>query len=293
MKDSVFTFGNQLVGVLTEPERADASRPLLLIPNTGIEHRVGPKRLHVRLARVLAEAGYAVARVDLAGLGDSPVQEGGESVDELRAAIDELQKRSAARRFVAVGLCSGAHDAHRLALAEPRVCGAAFLDGYAYMTPRFMATYVWQRAADPERWLGFARKLARKRDPDDDFDAQRIDYFRQPDAARFREDLQAFMRRRMALCYVYSGQMQYIYNYASQLSDRFPELRRYAGFELHHLAHADHTFSTAAMGAQLAERLLTWLSRNEMTAGAGLLREPAPRVQPLAVGLRAQNPVST
>lgn len=291
MKDSVFTFGGQLTGVLTQPERADPRKPLLLIPNTGIEHRVGPKRLHVRLARVLAEAGYPVARVDLAGLGDSPVMEGGDSVDELRSAIDELQRRGVARRFVAVGLCSGAHDAHRLALAEPRVTGAAFLDGYAYMTPRFMANYVLQRATDLERWFGFVQKLTRKRDPDDDFDAQRIDYFRQPDAKQFREDLKVFMQRRMALCYVYSGQMQYIYNYPTQLSDRFPELRKHPGFELHHLAHADHTFSTAAMGAQLAERLLTWLRRSDEIQPAPV-QEPSPQAQGFA-GLRAQNPVST
>ncbi|HVT36811.1 MAG TPA: hypothetical protein VHE37_14570 [Nevskiaceae bacterium] len=261
MKETVLTFGNQLMGVLTQPERGDLQRPVVLIPNTGIEHRVGPNRLHVRIARALAEAGYASARIDLSGLGDSPAALDGNSTDDLRAAMDELSRRGAGRRFVAVGLCSGSHDAHRLALADERVVGAAFLDGYAYRTPRFFATYLWQRASDPARWAAYVRKLAHRAQAGDDLDVQRVDYYRQPPAAQFRSEIAALMERGLALCFIYTGQMQYIYNYACQLTDRFPELRGYERFELHHMAHADHTFSTVAMKAQLAERLLTWLRR--------------------------------
>ncbi len=266
MKENVLMFGNGLMGVLTTPERPDLLRPLVLIPNTGIEHRVGPNRLHVRIARALGEAGYASARIDLSGLGDSPAALDSNSTDELRAAMDELQRRGAARQFVAVGLCSGAHDAHRLTLADERVVGAAFLDGYAYKTARFAAIYAAQRLGDPARLLGFLQRLGRK-PAETDIDVQRVDYYRQPGLDEFRRDLGVFMQRNLALCFVYSGQMQYVYNYASQLTDRCPELRGYPRFELHHMAHADHTFSTLAMGAQLSERLLVWL-RNSVAMSA-------------------------
>lgn len=265
MKEVVLNFGErQLLGILALPEEPDPQRPALLIPNTGIEHRVGPSRLHVRLARAFARRGYVALRLDLSGMGDSPPDPQGDATRDLQQAMDELQRQGYGSRFAAVGLCSGAHDAHRLALADRRVVAAAFLDGYAYHTPRFFLTYLQQRLAEPERLLRFLqRRLAA--DPGQ-IDNEDIDYFRQPTRERMRADLAALMARGVALCFVYTGQMQYAYNYAAQLTDAFPELRRHPAFELHHMAHCDHTFSTHQMSADLKNRLLGWLQRAQPQA---------------------------
>lgn len=270
MKELVLSFGDQrLVGVLAVPDSADPQRPVILMPNTGIEHRVGPNRLHVKLARAFAQKGYPTLRLDLSGMGDSPSDVSGDAVRDLQMAMEELQRRGYGRRFAAVGLCSGAHDIHRLALADKRLIAVACLDGYAYRTPRFFMTYLQQRLADPARMLRFLGKRIAATRAETDFDADNLDYFRQPDRAQMRRDLALLMGRGVALCYVYTGQMQYIYNYAKQLTDAFPELKRHAAFELHYMAHSDHTFTTAAMSADLVRRLLDWLQKSQPLQAPG------------------------
>jgi dienelactone hydrolase len=275
MNEVVLNFGQrQLIGILAVPDEVDPRRPVVLIPNTGIEHRVGPSRLHVRLARAFARKGYVALRLDLSGMGDSPSDPDGDAVRDVQSAMDELQRQGYGGRFAAVGLCSGAHDAHRLALADKRIVAAAFLDGYAYRTPRFFLTYLKQRLADPERLLRFLnRRLAAPNAAR--VDTEDLDYFRQPERARMRADLAALMARGVALCFVYTGQMQYVYNYAGQLTDAFPELGRYRAFDLYHLAHSDHTFSTPEMSADLKGRLLGWLQRAQPQAATAAATLPA------------------
>ena len=59
----------QLVGILTHPEAASSTAVTIL--NAGVLHRIGPHRLHVLLARRLAELGFHALRLDLGGIGDS------------------------------------------------------------------------------------------------------------------------------------------------------------------------------------------------------------------------------
>jgi len=78
VSEKIFTCGpgGALVGVLTEPDvaRAPPDAPAVLLWNVGLNHRVGPFRVFVELARRLAEAGFTVLRLDLSGLGDSEVR---------------------------------------------------------------------------------------------------------------------------------------------------------------------------------------------------------------------------
>ena len=72
MKERVYRFGPQrsLVGIYTEPspEEMIPDAPLAVILNAGIVHHIGPFRLHVDLARRLAESGFRTLRLDLSGL---------------------------------------------------------------------------------------------------------------------------------------------------------------------------------------------------------------------------------
>src|SRR5208337_1020254 len=70
-----------LVGIVTQPvDYEPEDRPVFVILNTGIIHRVGHHRMYVSLARALARLGYQVLRFDLSGIGDSESREDGLSL---------------------------------------------------------------------------------------------------------------------------------------------------------------------------------------------------------------------
>jgi alpha/beta superfamily hydrolase len=74
MKETAIRFGkfDTLIGVITEPDTpAQDNRPIIILSNAGLIHRIGPNRIYVKLARLLAEDGYCVLRFDLSGVGDS------------------------------------------------------------------------------------------------------------------------------------------------------------------------------------------------------------------------------
>jgi hypothetical protein len=266
--DIVLSIGpRRLFAVLSTPAMRDSRAPPVLIPNTGTEHRVGPNRLHVQMCRALASAGIPALRIDLSGFGDSPSGSVLDSTRDLQEAIDELRKRGHGEHVFGVGLCSGAHDIHQLARVDERVIGAAFIDGYAYPTPLFRLNYAWQRLSDPLRMLrNLGRRLHDSSDEKDDFDPDEAEYLPQPSGADMLRDLQLFMRRQMALMFVYTGQVQSSYNYRGQLLDAFGELRAYDRLTLHYLIHADHTFSRTDMRSQMISTLVQWLKRSSGVA---------------------------
>jgi hypothetical protein len=265
MNEVVLNFGEQgrLLGIVSLPDRLEPDSTAVLLPNTGLEHRVGPSRLHVYLSRALADAGFATLRLDLAGMGDSGAVDGGDPSRDLSAAMDALQARGFGSRFAALGLCSGAHDAHRAIRADDRLVAGAFIDGYLFPTPRFYATYVLQRASDPARVLRKLSKILGVGSMNHHVDRSPIDldFFRHPTKKQMQRDLASFMSRGLVLSYIYTGQMQHRYNYARQMEDAFPELRRYPRAEVRYLINADHTFSQATMRSELADVVVSWIRR--------------------------------
>ena len=169
MKESVCQFGpnNSLTGIFAQPDESVrvAGAPVALILNAGIVHNIGPFRLHVDIARILAEAGFSSFRIDLSGLGDSETRTGksveNRAVLDATEAIDFLAENYDVRSVVATGLCSGAFNAHQVALADSRVIGAAFFDGIVFRTTgfylrhymRFLSPRFWRNAIK-RRWIG-------------------------------------------------------------------------------------------------------------------------------------------
>ncbi len=132
------TFGadGRFFGILcNRPDLDDRSRPIVLFLTTASHHRVGPNRMWVPMARTLAERGFASLRFDLTGVGDSPTAPGivegnvysSAFVGDVRAAIDFLT-RLGYRRFITVGLCSGAYLGFHVSLADDRVTGAVMIN---------------------------------------------------------------------------------------------------------------------------------------------------------------------
>ncbi len=130
--------GGSLAGVLCSPSPALARRTAALLLNSGANGHVGVGRFGVRLARRLAAAGIPSLRMDLPGLGDSDTAEGVDPavapdpfadglLPAARAGRDALAAEGASR-CLAIGLCSGAHVALRLALLDPRIDGLALFN---------------------------------------------------------------------------------------------------------------------------------------------------------------------
>lgn len=142
VREIPLVFGPQkaLFGILAEPAQilADDRRSdtAILMVTVAANHRIGPNRLHVELARSWASGGYRAFRFDLTGIGDSRSEAGfpgdrffysKDTTKDVQSAIDCLAARGCTR-FVVMGLCSGAYGAFQTALADRRVAGQILIN---------------------------------------------------------------------------------------------------------------------------------------------------------------------
>lgn len=128
----------QLLGVLTEPVGGPRSTLCAVFLNAGAVRRIGPNRLWVEASRRWAARGVPSLRVDLEGIGDADgdasrfVDVGEFYTPELgaqvQAVLDALEERGSGRRFVLVGLCSGAYWGLHTAAGDERVAAAFLLN---------------------------------------------------------------------------------------------------------------------------------------------------------------------
>lgn len=138
----------RLFGILSQPSPSDTGRTrarkqkAILWLNAGSIGHVGPNRMTVALARKWAGQGHIVLRLDVAGIGESLPYPGAQEnivyTDDSRRdtalALDYLRALGAAEVH-AIGLCSGAYNAFKGAVA-----GQAF-DGVVMVNP---ATFFWK-----------------------------------------------------------------------------------------------------------------------------------------------------
>ncbi len=162
-----------LVGIVTLPgtRAPERERTGIVLLNAGIVHRVGPNRIHVRIARRLAARGYLVCRFDLSGIGDSTVSAASIGFDdrapaEVHAVMDHLQRAHGIERFVLAGICSGADVALECTKQDPRVEACALINGRLVdrevamalrdqMSARNRGRYFIGHLASPRSWFRF------------------------------------------------------------------------------------------------------------------------------------------
>jgi alpha-beta hydrolase superfamily lysophospholipase len=176
-----------LFGILTEPtgERQDLCAVLI---NAGAQRRTGPNRMWVEIARRWAARGVPTLRFDLAGIGDSD----GDTATlvhvaaiyaqtygrQARAALDAMQARGLAPRFIVLGLCAGGYWSLHTALADERVGSVIMLNPRSLiwdegiygvrrvreLRERLLVALTWRKALHGElnlaRHLETARALA-------------------------------------------------------------------------------------------------------------------------------------
>jgi len=245
----------------------------LVLLNVGIIHRIGPHRFNVKLARALTSEGLVTLRMDLSGQGDSSAPDDAlpydqQAVADLQEAMDHLQRICKIEKFAIVGICSGAYNALAAALADNRVTALWMLDGYAYPTARSVWNrYTWRlREASLRALESWTRKLARRtvraiRNVTNRSTSQELwDFGRcAPPREVFGRDVQTLVDRGVAVCFVYSGSMRWIFNYPEQLREAFSEFNFVDRAKCEYLPQADHTASTLATQQQLIRSIAAWL----------------------------------
>jgi pimeloyl-ACP methyl ester carboxylesterase len=282
MTEEVVVFGDGLSGVFTRPDGAPARTGIVLL-SAGILHRVGPNRLHVTLARALAGAGIAALRFDLSGLGESEARSDDLSYEartnrEGSAALDVLAS-AGVERFLLFGLCSGADNAFRIALADPRVGGAVVVQSYSFTRPGYTLDYYGRRLLQPRIWRRWLRGQVEVReagsrilkslrtpsagtsDPDDDPARS----WRMPPTARVVADVRTLLGRGVDLLFVYSHPSPAEYNFRSILRR---EVAGSAHVEVETFTDSDHTFTPLAHQSRVADRVVAWARRRE-SSGPG------------------------
>ncbi len=297
MREVPVQFGRSttLVGVLTEPGAAAAAaaaagKPAVLMLNSGILHRVGSCRLHVRLARVLAGAGYPCLRFDYSGIGDSEPRRDAltfeeSAVLETREAMDYLATRTGARQFVLFGLCSGADMAHETAVVDERVRAMVLLDAWAYRNAGYYWHHYAPRLLRPDVWTNYLRVRLRRllgaRPAAAPAAGEGVEYELPkyvrvfPPRDRVARDLELFVRRGMHLFYVWTGGL-WVYNHRGQFSQTFRRELRAAHVREEHLPDADHIVTGLHHQAWLLREVRSWLDGVPWTAPVAGRAETAP-----------------
>lgn len=302
-----FGTGNALVGVLTEAAAGtpSAGRPGVIFLNSGILHRVGSCRLHVRLARAMSAAGFHALRFDYSGIGDSdqrrdslPFEES--AVLETKEAMDYLAKAKGVQQFILIGLCSGADMAHETAVADPRVAGLVLLDAWAYKTFAYQVRRIAPKLLDLGQWrhsISVRFKEATASSSGDGVacmpGGEGVEYevpkyvrvF--PPRERVAKDLAGFVSRNVAMYYVWTGGLQE-YNHEGQHASTFREVKFGDLLREEWLPDADHIVTGLQHQAYLTEHVTAWAQQRfagsvpaaPATPGGASARPGAPAAAP-------------
>lgn len=263
----VFGSHRGLVGVLCEPAGGlRPERPVAVCANVGLNHRVGPNRAWVELARRLAQAGYATLRFDLSGFGDSQPRQDTRSGDEraaldLQEALDFLAQRKGAARFVLVANCSGTDSQHVVAMRDARVVGTVTVDGYAWRNTAYWVRRLALRYLDPARWRRWRRRrrLAAAAAAGEAGTTPAVWTRSIPARARFASDLDQLVARGVRLLMVFTSGADLRYNHRGQFHALFGHR---GAIEVEYDAHADHLLSSAEDRERFLERTVAFVRRH-------------------------------
>lgn len=268
MHEQAFRFGQSahLVGITGAAAAMQTGQNVpcgVILLNAGLLHRAGPFRLHVELTRRLNALGYPTLRFDLSTLGDSASSAAAQSrIEQVRADVGDamalLGAQSGCQRFVLIGLCSGAQNAHIVASTDARVAGAVFLDGYAYPTLGFRLRRYLPRLLNPARvW----RYLQRRRASTAQDDAAVFEVA-QPPRQVVRSELLDMLRRGLKLHFIFSGGASSYFNHTRQFRECYGRTAaHHAGLSLHLLDEADHTYILTEDRQRLMAIIETWLQQ--------------------------------
>jgi dienelactone hydrolase len=279
MKEIALLFGpdRNLVGTLTLPVSVP-QRPLaFLLTGAGVIHRIGPHRINVKLARHLAQLGFASLRFDLAGQGDSrsaasTVGYAEQAVVDMRAAMDHVGRTIDVQRFAIAGICSGADNAFATAQTDKRVEALFLVDGQHYSTSKTRIVRWQRRIKGPilkaiAPWLTKLSKGWLKRRDASEREAERALALATAETRPFSEQqiyaqaMQALVERQVQICLLFSGSLLTSYNYASQFREVFTGESFVDKVEVQYCPEIDHTMTPLGAQQDLQNRVAAWALR--------------------------------
>ncbi len=284
---------DSLVGMLTTPVHQVPATACCLMFNMGANHRVGPRRINVKLAHLLAARGVSSLRFDLGGVGDSEARGGAHdlharALHDLQAAMDLVERKLGIRQFVVVGMCSGVEHAMAVGVADTRVAALSLFDGFAFPERRARWERTLRRAlaapAHPafpgKAWRWLQRRLLPGRSA-----AALPGFFAEPrpaevNAAWFGANMRRLAERKVPMQLLYSGSLHVSDRGRDQLGP-FAREPFAEGVQYEFMREVDHTFCTAEGQQRYLRSVGDWVCARAFGAGAER-RSPAPALSPAA-----------
>jgi pimeloyl-ACP methyl ester carboxylesterase len=223
--------------------------------------------MSVELARELAAAGHPTLRFDLSTIGDSGGSTDNASredqvVADAEDAMALLQAQTGCERFVLIGLCSGAQNAHIAARRDPRVIGVVYMDGYGYRTAGFYLRYYAPRVLDPRRLAAALWRRVRRISQPKAMPAPPGFTVAVPPLEQTRAELSAMLERGQHLLFIYTGGAVGYFNHVRQFGECFGAMARDPRVSVELFADADHTYILAGDRVKLRARIKDWLARS-------------------------------
>lgn len=284
MRERVLRVGKPtpLIGVISEPDDFDPSRPALLALNSGVMHHVGTCRLSVKVTRAVAHAGLLAARFDYSGIGDSEPRRGSEafeqvSLRECGEIMDYLERTRGVKQFILYGLCSGADAAYNTARADSRVIGMAQIDAYCYITWRYYVEYYVPILLHGGRWRSFLtqrwNRLLGKTPPQSATSvATEEGNFEIPTYTRVfppRDDVAAGLRglveRGVRMLVVFTGGEPH-YNYREQYRDSLPDVPFGDRLQVEYYPKTNHIITQPDYQERVVGCIADWVARTANVA---------------------------
>lgn len=280
VKEQAHVFGprRSLVGVLSPATPTPpADMPYVVVLNAGIIHRVGPNRMSVTLARELSACGFSVLRFDLSGIGDSAPREDvlaplDAAMADVREALDWLEQTRGARRFILVGLCSGADQAVIYGGGDGRVIGAVLLEPSIPRTRRFYRRHFAKTMFNGRTWMAILSgrhalwgKLLRQ------FGSVPTEPGSANDVALESPAVRAFLQSayqtaieqgvKMLAVFAGAGGREYRINYPEQILDAFPKVKFGTSMTIEYVRRSDHTFSFESDRRHVIGVIVDWVRK--------------------------------
>ncbi len=279
---------DQLVGLLHLPARPKSCG--VVIVAGAPQYRVGSHRQFVLLARDLAAAGFPVLRFDYRGTGDSDGEFAGfESIDgDIGSAIDAFFERAPCLREVALwGLCDGASAIAFYARTDPRVSAMILVNPWVrddmtlarariqhYYARHILSSAFWRRLftgkVNVTRSLRIAIStlFALFRDRMKTSSSQDVTNNAASLSSRVAAGLEQFSGR---ILIVLSGADMTAQEFNANVLNRKTPIHPLA--TVHHLAEANHTYSTGVWRELVHDWTIEWLQASQDHSHSGNSRE--------------------
>ena len=272
MKETVCSFGpsDSMFGVLTTPEESVRveGAPIALILNAGIVHRIGPFRMHVDIARRLAEKGMSTLRIDLSGLGGSAPRTGKiEMEDRARLDVSDamnfLTEKTGVEKFVLLGLCSGAYNAHQVAVKDHRIVGSVFMDGIVFRTVGFFFRYQIGRFFRFRFWRNaIKRRFTESRSDISEADGNSLaegEFFNNDNLSKDSvvNDLKGLLNRGVEMLFLYTDGYDDICG-RSQFKEMYGMSPDNGQLQVEYYPKSEHTFRLVENRKVACQRVATW-----------------------------------